>query len=80
VVLFGTPGVKLPKWFSGFGRVVRIRLVTSKILAEVGDVGLTEYREPTYSIRISSLERAMLEVLQDYSLQGARLLMQGRTR
>ena len=83
ISLFGPPGVKLPAWFQKHDWGVRIRYAMAHLFSHQEDLGLTKKDMGTYSINISSLERAIMEVLylapQQESLEEAILLMEGLT-
>ena len=61
VFLFSTPRVGLPAWFRNHDWHQPVRHYRTSILPE--DLTLTEYQTPTFSIRISAPERAVLECL-----------------
>ncbi len=82
VWLFGNPGTRLPAWFQSYGWDVRVRYVAMDLFPANRLAGLTEKdMEGSYSIRLSSPERAMMEVLalvpQESDFEGAQLLMEG---
>lgn len=81
VWLFGDPDTRLPKWFRSHDWEVRVRYVVTDLFPSQRDLGLTEKHMETYSIRLSSPERAMMEVLslvpQESDFEGAHLLMEG---
>ena len=61
VFLFSPPKTPLPAWFRNHDWQVSIRHFQTSILPE--SLGLTDHDEKTFSIRLSSPERAMLECL-----------------
>lgn len=83
IVLFGSPGEKLPEWFRRYDWKVRSRYVTTGFLDGKKNTGFIEHALGDYSIKISSPERAMLEVCYDVpdevSYEEAGLLMEGLT-
>lgn len=83
VSLFGAPDVKLPAWFKQYRWGAKIRFTTTNLFAGEADQGLTKKDLGPYSIKVSTAERAMMEVLygvpQVDSYEEARLLMEGLT-
>jgi hypothetical protein len=79
VALFADPGTRLPSWFSRHDWGVPITLATTNLLPH--DIGLSSQTVGSFSIQVSSRERAMLETLhaapKNQSLSEARLLMTG---
>lgn len=61
--LFGAPRVKLPAWFTKAEWGVSIRFTTPELFSSLHDQGITEKNNESFSIRISSRERATLELL-----------------
>jgi hypothetical protein len=61
VFLFGTSGRKLPTWFKMYDWGVNIHYLMTRLFD--GDVGLTEDEFGSFSIRLSSAERAIMELL-----------------
>ncbi len=61
--LFGAPRVKLPLWFKKADWGVTIRFTTPELFSSLLDSGITEKKNESFSIRISSRERAILELL-----------------
>lgn len=61
VYLFSPPGAKLAAWFRRYDWGVPIQHVSTSVLPE--GVGLVDHDEKNFAIRISGLERAMLECL-----------------
>jgi len=62
IYLFADPGKKLPKWFRDYEWGVDIKFHTSELFRE-DSIGLKEKEFGTFSIILSSVERAMLELL-----------------
>ena len=83
VSLFGPPDVKLPAWFKQHRWGVKVRYTTTNLFAGQAIQGLTKKELGPYSIKLSSPERAIMEVLygvpQVDSYEEARLLMEGLT-
>ncbi|GMQ89838.1 MAG: hypothetical protein BMS9Abin10_0173 [Gammaproteobacteria bacterium] len=84
VYLFGVPGERLPAWFKQYqwgATLVYSR--TQLFRGESKTAGLTNKDMDSYSVVISSPERAAMEMLhlvpQKQSFQEARLLMEGLT-
>jgi hypothetical protein len=61
VFLFSPRGTKLPAWFKTHDWGVPVRQVSTTMLPP--ELGLTDYDERNFKIRISAPERAMLECL-----------------
>jgi len=74
LVLYGNKGVKLPKWFKEFEWEVEIKFHTSTLFKS-HDLGLTVFKVKNREVKISSRERAILELLgkvdDEYSFQEA---------
>ncbi len=83
VSLFGPPGVKLPTWFSQYHWEIKIRYTTTNLFPGEGDPGLTKKEMGSYVVKLSTPERAIMEVLHglplDESYEEAKLLMEGLT-
>ena len=81
VTLFASPATRLPGWYTHHDWRVKVTLIMTNLFPD--DVGLTSETIGSFSIRISSRERAMFETLylapKDQSLSEARLLMEGLT-
>jgi hypothetical protein len=83
VSLFGPPNLRLPTWFKQYRWGVRVRYTTTNLF--VGEVAqsLTKKDMGPYGIRMSTPERAIMEVLYGVPLvdsyEEARLLMEGLT-
>jgi hypothetical protein len=83
VALFGPPNVKLPSWFKQYRWGLKVRYTTTNLFADQAEHGLTKKELGSYSIKLSSPERAIMEVLYGVPLvdshDEARLLMEGLT-
>ena len=81
--LFSPPKTKLPTWFKKYPWGVSLRFVTSNLFASLSEGAFSNHEMGAYSIRISSLERAIFELLslvpQEQSFEEATLLMEGLT-
>ena len=80
IYLFGRHGERLPSWFKNFPWAGRVRYVMSSFLPP--ELGLREQREGPrqFSLRVSTPERAILEVLlhtSEANYEEARLLFEG---
>jgi len=83
VVLFGSPLEKLPEWFRRYDWKIKTRYAATGFLVGKKSTGLAGHALGDYSIKISSPERALLEVCYDVpdeeSYEEAGLLMEGLT-
>lgn len=81
VWLFGDPTARLPTWFHDYSWDVRVRYAAKDLFPARRAAGLTDKEMGSYSIQLSSPERAMMEVLsfvpQESDFEGAHLLMEG---
>ncbi|MGK5084592.1 type IV toxin-antitoxin system AbiEi family antitoxin domain-containing protein [Bdellovibrionota bacterium FG-1] len=81
VFLFGAPATKLPAWFQSYDWGVSLTYTTPNLFKGPPGVGTVVLERGAYSIRISSRERAMFEVLQlvpnPQEYEEAKLLMDG---
>jgi hypothetical protein len=81
VYLFGEPKVRLPAWFLRHSWKVRPVYATKTLFPGDPKAGLSEKSFGDYSMKLSTPERAMLELLtrvsDDDSFEEARLLMEG---
>jgi hypothetical protein len=59
--LFASPKTPYPTWFKNHDWGTDIQFVRTSMLSE--ELGITEHQEKTFSLRISSPERAILECL-----------------
>lgn len=78
IFLFGPPGVRLPSWFKAYDWKVEIDYSMTTLFNN--DLGLTEESFDSFSIRISSAERAIMEMLylvpQKQTLNESSLIME----
>lgn len=83
VNLFGAPGQKLPAWFKDHDWQARIRYTATNLFKGEAQLGLTEKAFGEFNIKLSTPERALMEVLHFVPLQEtfeeSRLLMEGMT-
>jgi len=63
VFLYGTQGQVLPSWLKGERLEVDIVMTRTNLLTKDSQEGFSEFREKDFSIRISSPERAAMEML-----------------
>lgn len=81
ITLFGPPGIRMPSWFLKYDWQVNVCHVMTKMLLYEDDLGLTQKEMGAFSIKVSSPERAMMEVLhlvpRKESYEEAKLLMEG---
>jgi Transcriptional regulator, AbiEi antitoxin, Type IV TA system len=80
-MLFGATGVKLPQWLRQQAEVWQIQFFTTNLFAQAPRLGLTEQQFGDLTIKISTPERACLEMLylvpHTQSISEAWLLMEG---
>lgn len=69
VYLFGDKGERLPAWFQNLSLPNKLHYVGSHFLPP--DVGLQEYRPGTFTLKVSSVERAVLELLYEQKIDEA---------
>lgn len=83
VHLFGRSGRRLPSWFLSRKWESKVRYHMAQIFPGKPEVGLDEKSIGEYSIRLSSPERAALELAElvpkEQSFEGAQLLLEGLT-
>jgi hypothetical protein len=83
VTLFGRPGTRLPAWFRQYDWGVEFRYITTRLFDDAMDAGLTQKDLGSYTVTISSPERAIMEVMyglpKDASFEEVTLLMEGLT-
>ncbi|GJL56609.1 MAG: hypothetical protein NPIRA02_37410 [Nitrospirales bacterium] len=83
VTLFGFPNVKLPLWFKEYRWEVKIRYTTTNLFMSRDKHGLTQKDMGSYDVRLSTPERAVMEMLyevpQRESYEEAKLIMEGLT-
>lgn len=81
VYLFSPPKIKLPKWFNSFDWKTPVKHVKTSLLPS--GLGLTDFQENNFTIRIASPERAILECLyqtpNDLDLVECYQMMEGLT-
>jgi hypothetical protein len=81
VSLFGSPNVRLPRWFMQHDWGVRLQYTATSLFAEIPDLGLAQRDFGTYAVTVSTPERGMMEVLHHFpgtqSFHEAQLLMEG---
>lgn len=82
ISLFGPPKIKLPFWFYQHDWQVKVYYTTTKIFPE-GDIGLMRKDLGSFSIQVSTPERAIMELLHlvpfGESYEDARLMIEGLT-
>ena len=61
--LFGPPGLRLPKWFTNYNWDLEIVYKTTSLFQNKNDFGLTDYKHKDFTVRVSSPERAALEMM-----------------
>ena len=61
VIIFGAPGEELPAWFRQHDWGAKVEFYTTAFLP--ADLGLTEVELKTFSIKVSSAARALMECL-----------------
>ena len=69
IVLFGSKNEKLPKWFKGYTWDVAVRYVMTGLFGRYTGLGLTTYNSGNYEIKISSSERAAIELCYDVPIR-----------
>lgn len=83
VTLFGLPNVKLPLWFKQYRWGVKLRYTTTNVFMSQSKRSFTQKDMGSYAVRLSTPERAMMEVLYEVpkreSYEEAKLLMGGLT-
>ena len=81
ITLWGKRTENLPAWFKNFDWKVSIDYKTSTLFPEDINLGFTEKEFGEFSIKVSSPERAIIELLslvpQKTSFEEAKLLMEG---
>lgn len=63
VNLFGSPGTKLPAWFSNYPWRVNAQYTTTNLFGTEGKLGLSEFETDSFSIDLSTPERAIMELI-----------------
>lgn len=78
IFIFGPPGEKLPSWFKAYDWQVEVHYSMTNLFNN--DLGLTKENFATFSISLSSAERAMMEMLylvpQKQTLNESSLIME----
>ncbi len=69
IVLFGSKNEKLPKWFKSYKWEVAVRYVMTGLFGKDKGLGLTTYNSGNYEIKISSSERAAIELCYDVPIR-----------
>ncbi|NQY74324.1 MAG: type IV toxin-antitoxin system AbiEi family antitoxin [Candidatus Margulisbacteria bacterium] len=63
VYLFSPPNIRLPKWFSSRNWGVKVELYATELFPESFYLGISDINIDTFSIKVASPERAMMEYL-----------------
>jgi hypothetical protein len=63
IFLYGTQGKVLPNWFKGERLGVDIVMTRTNLFPEDSQEGFSEFREKDFSVKISTPERAAMEML-----------------
>jgi len=63
IFLYGTPGLVLPSWFKGDRLGIDIVMTRTNLFSASSELGFSEFRENDFSMKISSPERAAMEML-----------------
>lgn len=83
VYFFARRNVTIPKWAASLPDTGRIQIIKTELFADVDEIGLSKHDFGEFAIRISSLERAMMEFLylvpKTHSTDHARKLMETLT-
>src|SRR6266404_5876125 len=83
VSLFGLPDTKLPAWFKRYRWGVKLRYTATNLFTAEPPTGLTADNLGSFSVRVSTPERAMMEMLyfvpKEETYEEAKLLMEGLT-
>lgn len=69
IVLFGSKNEKLPEWFKNYKWEVTVRYVMTGLFGKDTGLGLTTYNSGNYEIKISSSERAAIELCYDVPIR-----------
>ncbi len=69
VVLFGSRNERLPVWFSDYKWELKIRYVMTGLFGKEDKLGFSKYDAGDFEIKISSPERAILELCYDIPSQ-----------
>ena len=65
IVLFGSKNEKLPAWFKNYKWEVSVRYVMTGLFGKDVELGMTAYNFGNYEIKISSSEKAAMELCYD---------------
>ena len=80
IFLYGTQGLVLPTWFKRNSLGVEITLIRTNLFPVAGELGLSEFKEKDLILKISSPERAAMEMLHlvpgKVSFEEASLIME----
>ena len=83
IYLFGPEKEALPLWFKRYNWGVALKFSPVKLFSAATEEGLSEYRKGELSIRISSPERAAMEMLyhvpREHTFEEALLIMENLT-
>ena len=63
IFLYGTQGLVLPTWFNGDRLEVEITLIRTNLFPAASEPSLMEFKEKDLSLKISTPERAAMEML-----------------
>ncbi|MBU1086589.1 MAG: type IV toxin-antitoxin system AbiEi family antitoxin [Candidatus Omnitrophica bacterium] len=69
IVLFGAKNEKLPRWFKNYKWEAVVRYVMTGLFGENTELGLTTFNFGNYEIKISSAERAVVELCYDVPIR-----------
>ena len=69
IVLFGSKNEKLPKWFKNYKWEVSVRYVMTGLFGDDTELGFAAYNLGNYEIRISSPEKAAIELCYDVPIR-----------
>ena len=69
IVLFGAKNKKLPTWFKSYKWEVTIRYVMTELFGDDAQLGVTTYNFDNYEVKISSSERAAIELCYDVPIR-----------
>ena len=69
IVLFGSENEKLPKWFKSYKWEASVRYVMTGLFGKDIGLGLTTYNSGNFEIKISSSERAAMELCYDVPIR-----------
>ena len=69
IALFGSKNEKLPAWFKNYKWKIKIRYVMTSLFEKNMSLGLATYDTGNFNIKISSPERAALELCYDVPMR-----------